>query len=174
MHRWYQPAIGRYTRPDPLRLTESGVNPYLFAAASPLVFVDPLGLRYINRSCRGITYKPEGNGPSVVLLSGGERDQADGFYEDCGLICGVPPGKEVFKTRDGVDIIFEGGCGYNQCVTWRYATKADQLKNEVWVPFMESGGWKDDGWIGQHPDWPAQPDCCTIPIPPDTEPPPLP
>lgn len=50
-HRWYSPATGRYTRPDPIgkiRRARDGLftanHLYVYAADSPLSFVDPLGL----------------------------------------------------------------------------------------------------------------------------------
>lgn len=47
VHRWYQPATGRYTRVDPLRReprNRHGWHAYLYADQQPLSFVDPLGL----------------------------------------------------------------------------------------------------------------------------------
>lgn len=40
--RWYDPALGQFLSPDPLDL-EGGVNPWLYAEASPLDLVDPSG-----------------------------------------------------------------------------------------------------------------------------------
>jgi hypothetical protein len=171
-HRWYEAATGRYTRTDPLG-SDGDPHPYFYAGANPLAFVDPWGLRYINRSCQPILYKPEGDGPAELLPSGGDKDKADGFYENCGQFCNADPGGQVFKTRNGVDIIFEGGCGVGKCVTWRYAGWSDKVTNEVPLPGRESGGWKDDSFLGRHPDWPDPPECCPIVTPP-AEPPPEP
>jgi RHS repeat-associated protein len=44
VHRWYQPEIGRYTRPDPLGLVGDEDNPYTYAKGGPLSRIDPLGL----------------------------------------------------------------------------------------------------------------------------------
>lgn len=44
VHDRYQPAIGRYRRPDPWGLRRDEVNPYLSALANPLTVTDPLGL----------------------------------------------------------------------------------------------------------------------------------
>jgi RHS repeat-associated protein len=41
-HRWYAAGLGRYTQPDPLGL-EAGANRYIYANASPLMYVDPDG-----------------------------------------------------------------------------------------------------------------------------------
>jgi RHS repeat-associated protein len=42
-HRFYDPATGRYTQPDPLRFVD-GPSVYGYAGASPLMRVDPEGL----------------------------------------------------------------------------------------------------------------------------------
>ena len=41
-HRFYDPATGRYTQPDPLRFVD-GPSVYGYAGASPLMRVDPEG-----------------------------------------------------------------------------------------------------------------------------------
>jgi len=43
VHRWYQPATGRYTRADPIGLL-SGINLYGYADQNPVMKMDPLGL----------------------------------------------------------------------------------------------------------------------------------
>ena len=44
-HRYYDPAIGRYTQVDPLHLTAPVVgHPYGYAGSNPLTWVDPRGL----------------------------------------------------------------------------------------------------------------------------------
>jgi RHS repeat-associated protein len=44
VHRWYQPGLGRYTRPDPLR-SASTLAAYRFAHSNPTRFSDPNGLQ---------------------------------------------------------------------------------------------------------------------------------
>jgi RHS repeat-associated protein len=50
VHRWYQPSISRYTRPDPLGLPDavdfddSYFNLYQYAVQNPLLNADPTGL----------------------------------------------------------------------------------------------------------------------------------
>ena len=44
--RDYDPALGRYTSPDPMG--QSGVNPYGYVSANPLTNIDPLGLYQID------------------------------------------------------------------------------------------------------------------------------
>lgn len=43
--RTYDPATGRYIESDPIGLA-GGLNPYLYAAANPLRYIDPLGLSW--------------------------------------------------------------------------------------------------------------------------------
>lgn len=69
--RWYRPAWGRYTQPDPLGLDaarrlgpfppnplslDPQANPYLYAAARPLYLIDPYGLS----SCTACDECPSG------------------------------------------------------------------------------------------------------------------
>jgi RHS repeat-associated protein len=42
-HRYYDPRMGRYVSSDPIGL-RGGLNTYLYAAANPLRYIDPLGL----------------------------------------------------------------------------------------------------------------------------------
>ena len=42
-HRYYDPSIGRYLRPDPSGL-KGGLNLYLYANANPIIFTDAFGL----------------------------------------------------------------------------------------------------------------------------------
>jgi uncharacterized protein RhaS with RHS repeats len=46
-HRFYDPATGRYTQPDPLRFVD-GPSVYGYAGASPLMQVDPFGMDYVD------------------------------------------------------------------------------------------------------------------------------
>ena len=41
-HRYYDPTLGRYTRPDPLGLVD-GPSVYAYAGSSPAMYVDPTG-----------------------------------------------------------------------------------------------------------------------------------
>mgnify|MGYP000226301116 CR=1 FL=1 len=45
LNRYYDPSLGRYLTPDPLR---EGLNPYLYAQNNPLRYMDPLGLCVVN------------------------------------------------------------------------------------------------------------------------------
>ncbi len=42
VHRWYQMALGRYTRPDPIGLL-AGPNLYYYVRANPILLNDPIG-----------------------------------------------------------------------------------------------------------------------------------
>ncbi len=47
VYRWYAPAVGRYTRPDPVWEADYfNLNPYVFALGNPVNFWDPDGRRY--------------------------------------------------------------------------------------------------------------------------------
>jgi RHS repeat-associated protein len=43
-NRYYNPATGRYISSDPIGL-EGGINTFLYAAASPVMYIDPEGLQ---------------------------------------------------------------------------------------------------------------------------------
>jgi RHS repeat-associated protein len=52
VHRWYSPAIGSYTRPDPIpRGFSIAEGYYRYAIGNPLRFTDPFGLFEIDPSC---------------------------------------------------------------------------------------------------------------------------
>ncbi|MEM9291576.1 MAG: RHS repeat-associated core domain-containing protein [Acidobacteriota bacterium] len=48
VHRWYQPGTGQYTKSDPLG-RNGDLHPYIYAAANPLHYLDPLGEK--SRTC---------------------------------------------------------------------------------------------------------------------------
>jgi len=49
-NRYYNPATGRYISSDPIGL-EGGINTFLYAAASPVMMIDPEGLE-VKECCR--------------------------------------------------------------------------------------------------------------------------
>jgi RHS repeat-associated protein len=65
-HRQYDPSLGRYLQSDPIGLA-SGINPYLYAAANPLSFIDSLGLELCQVDLPGIgkTYLDSAFAPIV-------------------------------------------------------------------------------------------------------------
>jgi RHS repeat-associated protein len=44
LNRWYEPGTARYSQADPLALASE--VPYVYARSNPLLYIDPLGLRY--------------------------------------------------------------------------------------------------------------------------------
>jgi RHS repeat-associated protein len=72
VNRWYEPKVGRYTRPDPLGRS-GDPHPYLYAGGNPLLLVDPLGL--VSWSCK------------VFEVSGGHHFGAAGFFVECDTGC---------------------------------------------------------------------------------------
>jgi RHS repeat-associated protein len=44
-HRYYNPSLGRFVQPDPLRMSGSGVNLYRYCVNDPVNYRDPAGLR---------------------------------------------------------------------------------------------------------------------------------
>jgi RHS repeat-associated protein len=55
VYRWYQPAMGRYTHPDPLGLQGGTIHSpnllYEYASGNPLRQFDPLGLAVVTSGC---------------------------------------------------------------------------------------------------------------------------
>jgi RHS repeat-associated protein len=117
--RWIEPGTGRYTRPDPVGITELAVNLYAYVNSNPLRFRDPLGLRSWpfggGQFCRDPSCQCE---PPVKVLAedglvfvstpgAGQCVEADAVYSakcvlkipdniDCTLKCdpSAPPGEQ--------------------------------------------------------------------------------
>jgi RHS repeat-associated protein len=55
LHRWYEPQLGRYSRPDPLGFDEGDWSLFAYAASSPLLRFDPDGLAALapGNKCNG-------------------------------------------------------------------------------------------------------------------------
>jgi len=45
VYRWYTPGTGRYSKVDPVGITELDPHPYVYVNNRPLMLTDPLGLR---------------------------------------------------------------------------------------------------------------------------------
>ena len=44
--RYYDSALGRYLQADPIGLAGGSASTYVYAAASPLMFIDPIGTKW--------------------------------------------------------------------------------------------------------------------------------
>jgi hypothetical protein len=78
VNRWYEHQTGRYTQPDPLRIDSNGeVNPYLYAQADPMFWIDPLGLAACQAcaDCPSGEWTYSGRGFTVALLGGITRSK---------------------------------------------------------------------------------------------------
>jgi len=129
--RYYSPALGRFTGPDPLR--RPGANAYTYALNSPVAFTDPTGLAVTadrlggfedslaygdgaGKAAPGVAQAYEAlvvaqQRPPAVLWLRGEDGRAQAFplgtaFESCRPY-GNPRAGECFKhrTRDGVEWI---------------------------------------------------------------------
>jgi len=50
-NRYYNPETGRYVASDPIGLG-GGLNTYLYASASPAMYIDPDGQKFLNLACK--------------------------------------------------------------------------------------------------------------------------
>jgi RHS repeat-associated protein len=82
LHRWYEAATGRYTRPDPVGLAGKDWTLYSYARANPLFNVDVLGLLPVkpvpddNADIRRICQSPTALGCTIPT-----------FHVDCTCVC---------------------------------------------------------------------------------------
>jgi len=72
--RQYDPAIGRFTQPDPLTL-EPYISPYVYANDRPTILYDPTGLAWCWRAC-GVVDKVSGGVGAVARLAGAHAGTA--------------------------------------------------------------------------------------------------
>jgi RHS repeat-associated protein len=113
--RWYRPAWGRYTQPDPLG-RRGEANQFAYAQDNPVDFEDPLGLK--SRVCCR-TFGLLGFRHCYV------ESVADGRRTSCGLIGGIFSGEPWGTGRIYPDNGFDTGgtcgdwndsCGADRCV----------------------------------------------------------
>lgn len=125
--RNYDPTTGRYTTNDPIGL-EGGLNPYFYANANPVVFMDPTGL-IIPGSASG----PPGGGAAeansgrmggiacdVVCMSQLPTDKspqvsASAMIGFAVMLCGDPPNDACDEDRLNVGFsasITKAGAGF--------------------------------------------------------------
>ena len=82
LNRYYQPELGRYITPDPLRLL-SDINFYRYVRNNPIMGIDPLGLDIITiyRSTDNLNefmiYEESG----VVLSDAGRKAYMEAIYD---------------------------------------------------------------------------------------------
>lgn len=102
-HRTYDPYTGRYIESDPIGL-RGGINPYLYAWASPTNAVDPLGLDGYWASLNAlakVTAKdysrfsphPDARGRLAGILGGRTALKCNLFLNDMLTAGGHPPGR---------------------------------------------------------------------------------
>ncbi|WP_437735244.1 RHS repeat-associated core domain-containing protein [Sorangium sp. So ce1335] len=88
MHRYYDPALGRYISPDPLGIS-AGPNRYMYCP-NPIGFVDPEGLHELNvqlTTSTGDVYSP---GPTAGHRDGQGGGFSSGYTSAPGVLKKVP------------------------------------------------------------------------------------
>lgn len=93
-HRYYDPAIGRYLRSDPIGLA-GGLNSYSYAHGNPLANVDPLGLWSLQLGGYVPMLGPFGPGGSITLSG------SDGDFDSISFRGGVGAGGGLSFSPDG-------------------------------------------------------------------------
>jgi RHS repeat-associated protein len=78
-HRYYDPSLGRYLRPDPVGL-KGDINLFVYANQNPINLIDPMGLK---PTCEEL----DENYKACVKACGDVLDKcldfADSSYKDC-------------------------------------------------------------------------------------------
>ncbi|HET7632725.1 MAG TPA: RHS repeat-associated core domain-containing protein, partial [Gemmatimonadaceae bacterium] len=106
-HRYYDPASGRFTQPDPIGIA-GGLNSYGYANGDPVNFSDPFGL--CKKGVEALSAHPEGDRTTVIVCadsteevrSGGTpawRNNNPGNLRSSSLQAGVVRGFAVFNNR---------------------------------------------------------------------------
>jgi RHS repeat-associated protein len=128
-HRYYDPETGRYLTPDPIGL-EGGINPFLYANANPISYIDPDGLEVRvysspafvdsnrNPTNHAFVYSTDtGRGKGTAGSSWVTRGNGVGDLNSPYVVAPLPPG---MSENDFMDQI-EAAKGWN---------------NWVWTPYL--------------------------------------
>ena len=115
--RYYDPALGRFTQPDPAGFVD-GINRYAYVGNSPVNFTDPLGLgRQAVAATSGLGSTYGGNEPSSNILTiditrGRQQLSAYEFFSDLSeqsalasslsLVAPIPGGRPAALVFGGV------------------------------------------------------------------------
>ena len=129
VHRWYQPATGSYTRPDPAGLIRSRFDPYGYATKNPLRSIDPYGLK------------------TCVVISGDALFNLGGafaaFGDHAALLLGGPcRSNSSCPPRPG-PVLYDPGGGYAE--QFPGSGSADILSDAI-------PGWDFPGFVDYHCD----------------------
>jgi len=130
--RYFHPGLQRFIGEDPIGLEGGDFNLYAYVRNSPVNWVDPLGLRVINRSGHTVFIKPEEPGQPTIALGPGQTypGKQDGIAVPC-----LYPGL-VYKTVNNVDVMATAG-GYVVHFGGSLKERGGQLID---------GGWRGRKW----------------------------
>jgi RHS repeat-associated protein len=139
-HRYYNPAIGRFTSEDPLGFFVSD-NFYNFVENNSVNNTDPFGLAIFKNNCdRPIPYKPE--------ETCGTCNKAKKYSCPPGATCDVDG---VYPSDGGNPIKIVDGCEA-ECKDGKLKIICRSLKSLLGQRLI--GGPKSDKWMDKHQDWP--------------------
>ena len=123
VYRWYTPAVGRYSRPDPSPLGRNSASEYAFVNNSPITYFDPLGLLSCgcNDDCPSGEWTYTGWGASFAALGGISFSRGTFVCKDnarvrqpvkaiCGLLGPILGGGVGFETSSP---FLPSGCACN-------------------------------------------------------------